>query len=99
MIDISRIVGFGWDGGNARKNDKHHVLPAEAEQVFFDPRLLLVDDIRHSGTEPRNPALGCTETERLLHVTFTLRNDGTLIRVISARDATRKERKWYEGQT
>ena len=99
MIEISRIVGFEWDGGNVRKNDKHHVLPAVAEQVFFDPRLLLVDDIRHSGTEPRYPALGCTETERLLHVTFTLGNANTLIRVISARDATRKERKWYEGQT
>ena len=99
MIDLSQIVGFEWDSGNARKNDKHHVVAAEAEQIFFDPKILLVDDSRHSGNEPRFQALACTEAERLLHVSYTLRNGNTLIRVISARDASRKERKWYEDQT
>ena len=42
MIDLERIVGFDWDSGNARKNEKHGVSQSEAEQVFFDPRLLMV---------------------------------------------------------
>ena len=97
MIDLERIEGFQWDAGNARKSaDKHGVPQAEAEQVFFDSRLLLVEDRAHSKQETRFHALGCAETGRLLHVTFTLRSDGTLIRVISARDMHRKERARYE---
>jgi uncharacterized DUF497 family protein len=51
--------------------------------VFFDPRLLLVPDPRHSEREPRFHALGETSDGRRLHVTFTLRAEGTRIRVIS----------------
>jgi len=69
----------------------------EAEDVFFDPRLLLVPDPRHSQEEPRLHALAETSVGRRLHVRFTLRAEGTL-RVISARDMHRKERAAYEGQ-
>jgi uncharacterized DUF497 family protein len=96
MIDLSRISGFDWDGGNARKNDKHGVSMAEAEQVFFNAPLLLLADGKHSGIEMRLHALGRTDEGRLLHVTFTLRSAGSLIRVISARDMHRKERTIYE---
>lgn len=96
MLDLARIVGFDWDGGNARKNDKHGVSMAEAEQVFFNAPLLLLDDNKHSLNEARHHALGKTDAERLLHLTFTLRKDGSLIRVISARDMHRKERAIYE---
>ena len=41
MIDLQVIIGFDWDDGNARKNDKHGVTMAEAEQVFFNAPLLL----------------------------------------------------------
>ena len=96
MIDWTRITGFDWDEGNARKSiAKHDVSQAEAEQAFFDPRLLVVPDAPHSEREPRFHALGQTDQRRRLHVTFTLRNDGTLIRVISARDMSRKEREFY----
>ena len=71
----------------------------EAEEAFFDARLLLVPDARHSDQEPRYHALGETWAGRRLHVTFTLRADGTLIRVISARDMHRKERAVYEGKS
>lgn len=98
MIDISSIIGFDWDDGNACKNDKHAVTRSEAEQTFFDLRLLLVADPRHSMTEPRFHALGRTLDGRRLHVTFTVRGDGTLIRVISARDMHRKERMIYEQE-
>lgn len=98
MIDFSLIVGFDWDDGNARKNEKHDVSQAEAEQLFFDPGILVIADPAHSEAEPRFHALGKAREGRLLHVTFTLREEGTLIRVISARDMSRKERKFYEDQ-
>ena len=99
MIDLEHIVGFEWDEGNARKNEKHGVSQSEAEQVFFDSRLLVVPDARHSQMEPRLHALGATIDGRLLHVRFTLRVNRTRIRVISARDAHRKERQIYERQS
>jgi len=97
-MDLARIVGFDWDAGNARKNEKHGVSQSQAEQIFFDARVLMVADPDHSGKESRFHALGVTIDGRLLHVTFTLRSDDTLIRVISARDAHRKERQIYERE-
>jgi uncharacterized DUF497 family protein len=96
MIDLRRVTGFNWDEGNARKNDKHGVSFAEAEQVFFNAPLLLLEDLSHSQQEPRWHALGKTDAGRALHITFTIRQSGALIRVISARDMHRKERVIYE---
>lgn len=93
MIDLDRIAGFEWGAGNARKSaEKHGVSQAEAEQMFFNDPLLAVDDARHSLEEPRYHALGHADDGRLLHATFTLRGNGTLIRVISVRDMSGKER-------
>ena len=99
MIDFTRITGFNWDEGNACKNDKHGVSMAEAEQVFFNEPLLVIDDTKHSTGEGRFHALGKSNEDRLLHITFTLRHAGERIRVISARDMHRKERKIYEQST
>jgi hypothetical protein len=97
MIDLNQIEGFDWDSGNDRKStDKHGVSQAEAESIFFNDPLIVAEDARHSEREPRFDALGKTAQDRLLHVTFTLRQDGTLIRVISAQDMHRKERRAYE---
>lgn len=96
MIDLNKITGFDWDDGNARKNDKHGVSMAEAEQVFFNDPMLLLEDATHSQNEPRFHVLGKTDEDRTLHITFTLRQSGLLIRVISARDMHRKERAIYE---
>lgn len=96
MIDLNTVTGFNWDDGNARKNEKHGVSMAEAEQAFFNAPLLMLEDAAHSQTEPRVHALGKTDAGRALHITFTLRQSGTLIRVISARDMHRKERAIYE---
>jgi uncharacterized DUF497 family protein len=98
MIELERIAGFDWDEGNARKNEKHGVSQSEAEQVFFDVNLLMVADAHHSLAETRYHALGATLDGRHLHVTFTLRSDGTRIRVISARDMHRNERQIYERE-
>jgi uncharacterized protein len=97
MIDLAKISGFEWDRGNARKSeDKHGVSMAEAEQVFFNAPLLLVQDVAHSQTEQRIHALGKSDDGRALHITFTLRGNSRLIRVISARDMHRKERMIYD---
>lgn len=96
MIDLSKITGFNWDNGNTRKNEKHGVSIAEAEQIFFNSPLLLLEDAAHSQQEPRIHALGNTDDGRSLHVTFTLRQSALLIRVISARDMHRKERAIYD---
>jgi hypothetical protein len=96
MIDWGLVTGFDWDEGNARKSaDKHWVSQGEAEQIFFNEPLLLLPDRKHSDKEQRFHALGKTEDGRLLHVTFTLRDSGKLIRVISARNMHRKERVFY----
>jgi uncharacterized protein len=99
VLDLARIVGFEWDEGNARKSlDKHGVTQEEAEQVFFNVPLLVVEDLVHSRVEERFQALGATLEGRRLHVTFTLREDGARIRVISARAMNRKEISLYEQE-
>lgn len=97
MIDLRRITGFEWDSGKALKSKiKHGVGASEAEQIFFNDPLLVLEDEKHSQTESRFHALGTTDDGRFLHVTFTVRGNGDLIRVISARDMHRKERSHYE---
>lgn len=96
MRDLSKITGFNWDDGNARKNEKHGVSTAEAEQVFFNAPLLLLEDVAYSRQEPRIHALGKTDDGRTLHITFTVRHSAFLIRVISARAMHKKERAIYE---
>lgn len=99
MIDLTKITDFDWDKGNIRKNEKHGVSTAESEQVFFNEPLLLLADMKHSVGEHRFHALGKTDEGRTLHITFTLRNTGEKIRVISARDMHKKERIIYEQTT
>ena len=97
MGPFEKITGFEWDKGNEQKNVKHGVTPAEAEQVFLNEPLVVLDDLKHSDTEQRYHALGQTGEGRLLHITFTIRTN--MIRVISARDMHRKERAIYEQET
>jgi len=97
MVDVTSIPefeGFDWSGGNAEKNWKSHAVTAlEAEQVFFNTPLLCGDDPEHSQKESRFYALGQTDDERLLFIAFTMR--GRLLRVVSARDMSRNERRIY----
>lgn len=88
-------LAFEWDAGNATKSrEKHGVLPSECEELFGEQPILLAEDPLHSGGEPRYLALGRTRTDRRLFVVFTIRD--RRIRVISARDMSRKERRAYE---
>ncbi len=94
--EFSGFSGFEWDRGNIDKNlVKHNVENWECEQIFFNKPLLVLDDPKHSLTEKRLAAFGKTDSGRMLGVVFTQR--GSMIRVISARDMNRRERKFYEG--
>lgn len=95
---FSDVTGFQWDEGNADKNwFRHRVTQAEAEQVFFNRPILVADDERHSDDEARYFLLGMTDAGRFLSVVFTIR--GSLVRVISARAMTRRERTQYGEAT
>jgi len=86
---------FEWDARKATSNAaKHGVSFKEATTVFGDPRSLTIPDPEHSAVEKRFAILGCSHTGRLLVVVHTERGDH--LRVISARPASRKERKSYE---
>jgi len=95
MIELPDVIAFDWDHGNRTKNTKHTVAWVECEEVFFNQPLLKLDG-GHSEREQRFHALGETHGGRLLHITFTFRRQGMLLRVISARDMHRKERAMYE---
>ena len=95
MIDLSNITGFDWDEGNRDKNwEKHQVTNGECEEVFFNLPLLLHPDLAHSQEESRYYVLGQTNRGRRLFIAFAIRNDK--IRVISAREMSKKEREQYE---
>ena len=83
-------------GLRKRAQERHGVTQPEAEQIFLHQPLLLLEDPKHSASEPRFHALGKSADGRLLHVSFTVRRAGTRIRVISARPMHRKERMIYE---
>ena len=91
---LAAATGFAWDSGNREKNWLgHDVTNAECEQVFFNQPLVVSSDVKHSRDEDRFFALGRTTADRRLFVVFTMR--GTLVRVISARDMSRKERRLF----
>ena len=93
---LSTCKGFEWDEQNATKNWlKHRISPFESEQIFFNIPLVVADDKKHSDKEKRFYALGHTNEGRMLFVVFTVRAE--LIRVISARDMSRKEKEVYQS--
>ena len=96
-FDFSKVQGFDWDAGNHKKNWlRHRVDYRECEEVFFNKPLFVYSDEENSNKERRYYSLGVTNQDRRLFFSFTLR--GQKIRIISARDQSRGERKWYETQ-
>jgi uncharacterized protein len=94
QFDLSSAVEFEWDAGNEAKNYlKHGITKEEAEIVFSSP-VLTSDDLLHSDREKRFKIIGESATDLVLVIIFTLREGN--IRIISARKASRKERKRYE---
>ncbi len=92
---IIKPASFDWDKGNLDKNlTKHNVEVKECEVIFTNRPLKTYKDVRHSQKEDRYVALGTTDNNRLLYLVFTIRK--YKIRIISARDMSRKERNLYE---
>jgi len=88
------LVEAHWDLGNADKDSaRHRVSRAEAEGVFFNRPVLLAEYATHSSRKWRYNVLGRANAYRLLSVIFAVRQD--LIRVISSRPMSRKERFRY----
>lgn len=87
---------FEWDRRKAAANEKKHGVGfEEAKSVFSDERAKLIDDPDHSEEEDRFILLGLSSTLRVLVVCHCYREEGNVIRIISARKATAKESKFY----
>lgn len=88
-------IRFTWDPRKSESNwGKHRVSFEEASTVFADPLAGIMDDEQHSEEERREIIIGHSKRRRLLLVSFVEHTD--MIRLISARKATRLERKFYE---
>jgi len=94
MEIFQQFQGFDWDDANKDKNwHRHNVAWWECEEVFFNQPLYVHKDDRHSLIEERFYVLGKTNNSRLICMVFTRRK--SKIRIISARDMHKKERKVY----
>jgi len=98
MNILQKPIQFEWNKGNRNKNFiKHGVTDGECEEIFFDSDKKILKDIHHSNKEPRYILIGQTKLQRPLFIVFTIRKNN--IRVISARDLNKKEKKFYEKTT
>jgi len=87
---------FEWDPRKAEANlRKHSVSFEDAQSVFADERARLIDDPDHSADEDRFLLLGLSSSLRVLVVAHCYREAGGVIRIISARKATREEQRFY----
>lgn len=95
MKILPKPLEFKWDKGNINKNfKKHGITDRESEEVFSNKPLLVSLDKKHSTkNEIRYQALGKTDENKVLFLSFTIR--GNKLRIISARKASKAERRIY----
>ncbi len=92
------MIKFEWDPVKAASNRKKHgVSFDEAQSVFYDEFAVQFFDGESSGSEDRFLMLGFSDDARLLIVCHCERDQGNIIRIISARKATKNESKYYQG--
>ncbi|MBR9812705.1 BrnT family toxin [bacterium] len=92
------MIRFDWNPAKASSNaEKHGVTFVEAQSVFYDEYARQFFDQEHSQSEDRFLMLGLSDRSRVLLVCHCERQAGEVIRIISARKATKAERKLYEG--
>jgi uncharacterized protein len=90
---------FEWDPAKAASNARKHKVTFEvAKTVFFDDFAVQFFDEEHSDTEDRFLLLGMSSDARLLLVCHCEREDGDVVRIISARKATETEAQYYRGE-
>jgi uncharacterized DUF497 family protein len=98
-VSKDKPITFEWDEPKAKANAKKHgVSFDEAKSVFYDTNARLIPDPDHSDDEDRFVLLGMSEQLRIFVVCHCYRDDDLIIRLISARKATRHEQKLYEGK-
>jgi uncharacterized DUF497 family protein len=98
LEQLAACVGFQWDEGNTQKSwVRQRVSRPECEEVFFNQPLVAASDVEHSEIEVRYYVLGTTIRGRRLFIACTIREQ--LIRVISARPMSRRERRIYDQAT
>jgi len=91
------VLRFEWDETkNKRNRTKHGVWFEEAQSVFDDPRSRFFYDSEHSEAEDRYLIIGMSAATRILVVAHCYRKGDSLVRIISARKATKKEAAFYE---
>lgn len=89
-------IKFEWDQNKSRTNKKKHGITfEEASSVFLDESGIVFEDPEHSENEERFLILGFSESARMLLVCYCLRSRDTIIRIISARRATKAEEQQY----
>jgi len=94
------MIRFEWDPGKATINlSKHRVSFEEAQSVFYDEFAVQFFDSDHDSTEDRFLMLGLSARARLLLVCHCERESGEVIRLISARRATKRESTFYGGES
>ena len=93
------MVKFEWDKAKALKNiEKHGISFEEASSVFYDDFAVQFYDVEHSELEEdRFLILGISNSSRLLMVCHCEKESGEILRIISARKATKNEQKFYKG--
>lgn len=93
---IYAFISFEWDEKKSSINqEKHGVSFDEASSVFYDPYALVVDDPDHSVDEGRFIIVGISSIARVLTVCHCYRAHNEVVRIISARKATRNEESQY----
>ena len=92
------MIRFEWDDNKNKINKKKHKISfEEARTVFYDDAALVIDDPEHSEDEDRFIILGLSKRANLLFVCHCYRESDTVIRIISARKATKTESQYYRG--
>ncbi len=90
-------IKFEWDENKNRENQRKHKASFwEAKTVFYDDKARLILDTDHSEKEDRFILLGWSDKLRILIVVHSYQEKDVVIRMISARKATKKETKYYE---
>ena len=92
------MITFEWDAPKARANlKKHHISFEEAKSVFYDEFAVQFFDEEHSSNEERFLMLGMSSGAKLLIICHCERENGAVVRIISARKATKRESAFYRG--
>lgn len=94
------MVKFEWDSNKAKSNlKKHSVSFEEASTIFSSEQIrVFVDDANSTDTKERLVAIGYSSHDRILTVVHCYREDDEVIRIISARKATKQEKNFFEGE-